>query len=479
MLVLAIVLAGCAWVLARAALMGSRQIDVQPAEAVPIDAAQLANELAGALRYRTVSYDDPDRTELSAFIGLHKYLEVTYPRAHEALQREIINEHHLLFKWPGNDPSLAPVLLLGHLDVVPVAPRSRANWTHPPFGGQIADGFIWGRGALDNKSTVMGLLAATEHLLTSGFQPRRTLYFAFGADEEVGGDRGAAHIADRLRRRGVKLEFVLDEGGAITGGIVPGVQGPVALVGIAEKGYLTVELSVHQPGGHSSLPPAATAIGILSRAIARLEARPMPARLTPPVRSMLDYLGPELAFAHRVLVANTRLFERWIIRYLAGTPAGNASVRTTLAATVIDGGIKENVLPNDARALINCRILPETTPEDVLAHIQRAVEDPRVSIRPRGMRQPPSEVSDAGSPAFSRIHRAIRQVFPDVPVAPYLVAGTTDSRHYAAQAKNVYRFWPLTLAAEDLDRLHGIDERIAVDDFARAVRFYVTLMRQL
>jgi carboxypeptidase PM20D1 len=248
-----------------------------------------AGRLAGSLRIQTISSEDPAAFDPRTFSALHRYLQTAFPRVHARLARETVGTHSLLYTWPGSDASLNPILLIGHLDVVPVEPGTQKQWQHDPFGGRIADGFIWGRGAIDNKSAVVGTLEAVEMLLAEDFRPVRTVYLAYGHDEEVGGAAGARQIAALLKARGVELETVLDEGGVIGDGILPGIAEPVALVGIAEKGFVTIELSTRMAGGHSSLPPRQSAVGILSAAVARLEANPMAARLegpdTPTIRA--------------------------------------------------------------------------------------------------------------------------------------------------------------------------------------------------
>src|SRR5512134_1626931 len=231
---------------------------VQPAPEVAIPSGA-SERLAGSLRIRTISSDDPAAFDADAFGTLHAYLHSAFPRVHTQLRRETVQTYSLLYTWQGSDPSLKPILLMGHLDVVPVEPGTEEAWQEAPFGGRIVDGFVWGRGAIDNKSAVVGTLEAVDMLLGEGFRPARTVHLAYGHDEEVGGTRGAREVAALLERRGVELELVLDEGGVIADGILPGLSGPVALVGIAEKGFVSVELSARVAGGHSSLPPPRSA----------------------------------------------------------------------------------------------------------------------------------------------------------------------------------------------------------------------------
>jgi carboxypeptidase PM20D1 len=316
-----------------------------------------------------------------------------------------------------------------------------------------------------------------EGLLASGFRPRRTIYLAFGHDEEVGGREGAAKIAALLAARGVRAELSLDEGLAIIEEMLPGVPAPVALVGIAEKGYLTVELSVASEGGHSSMPPPHTAVGILSAAVARLEANQLPTSLDGPARRLFEWLGPEMPLGERVAFANLWLFAPLVRARLAALPVTNALVRTTTAPTMLEGSIKENVLPIRARAVVNFRIRPGESIASVVEHVRDAVADDRVTVTPDvAGGSEPSAVSSVDSPGFALVHRTIREVFPTALVAPSLVTAATDSKHYAGVVEDSYRFVPLWLRGEDRARFHGTDERIGVENFAQIVRFYARLI---
>ena len=436
-----------------------------------------AERLAGSIRIPTISHASTDASDADAFAAFHAYLEDAFPRAHGELRREVVAEHSLLYTWPGSNSSLRPILLMGHMDVVPVEERTRGEWREDPFGGRIADGFVWGRGAIDNKSAVVGTLEAVELLLSEGFRPARTIYLAYGHDEEVGGTRGARAIAELLRRRGVRLEMVLDEGGVIGDGLLPGVESAVALVGIAEKGFLSLELSTRAPGGHSSLPPRESAIGILGAAVARLERHPMPAKLEGATSQMFDRVAPLFPPAQRIALANLWLTRPLVLRSLTGSPATNAMVRTTAATTIFEAGTKDNVLPSRARAVVNFRILPGDSIAGVEEHVRRVIDDPRVEVGHAGaFTAEPSTVSRTGSQAYRRLEQAIRSVAPEVTVAPYLVVVATDARYYADLADDVYRFLPVRLEPRDLERMHGIDERIAIRDYERAVRIYRQLI---
>jgi len=463
--------------LANTATYHTRQIPSEPAPAIALDTAAAAERLARALRFRTISFGGASGVDTTPFHDFQLYLQRTFPRLHAALTRERVGALSLLYRWAGSDTTLAPILLLAHQDVVPVEPGTEARWTEPPFGGSISDGYVWGRGALDDKDNLLGMLEAVEALVGQNFRPQRSVYLAFGADEEVGGT-GAKAIAALLASRGIHPAFIVDEGGAIMRGLVRGVRGPVALVGIAEKGYISVELTVHAPGGHSSMPPAETAVGILSAAIQRLERHPMPAAIRGATAQMLDYVGPELAFPERLVVANRWLFGGLIAGRLGATPEGNAMLRTTTAPTMLQAGVKDNVLPSSAHGVVNFRILPGDTPDLVLAHVRATIRDPRVNVRRyESFLSQPSPVSDVGSPNFRLLERTIRQVAPDAIVVPWLVVGGTDARQYTGLTPDVYRFSAAGMGPGDLERVHGTNERLAVASYAQVVTFYLLLVR--
>jgi carboxypeptidase PM20D1 len=448
-------------------------VERAPEVAIPAGAAE---RLAGSIRIPTISHEDPAAFDPKAFQALHAYLRAEFPRVHSQLRRETVGTHSLLYTWPGSDPSLKALLLMGHLDVVPVEPGTEEKWQEKPFSGQIADGFIWGRGAIDNKFTVLGTLEAVEMLLGEGFRPRRGVYLAYGHDEEVGGRRGAREVAALLKRRGVELEMVLDEGGVIGDGLLPGIAKPTALLGIAEKGFLSIALSTRGVGGHSSIPPRQSTIGILSAAIARLEENPMPARLEEPTRQLFERIGPQYPFAQRAVFANLWITRPLVLRKLEQSPTTNAMVRTTTAVTIFQAGTKENVLPSQARAVVNFRILPGDSVAGVIEHVRRVINDRRVEARPVGFSAEPSAISSVDSESFRTLKRTIRSVLPESIVAPYLVVVVTDARYFGALSRNVFRFMPVRLTPGDLQRMHGTNERVAVADYERAIRFYRQLI---
>lgn len=472
--ILLIVLGAAGLLIARGARLKSLQVAPGTPASITIDATAAANRLAGALQFATISWGDADKRDKEAFEALADYLDRSFPRVHEALTREEIAGHSLLYTWAGRNPSLSPIILTSHLDVVPVEADTEKTWTHPPFGGVVADGSVWGRGAIDDKAGVLGLLESVEALLTTGFKPMRTVYLAFGHNEEGGGDpSGAAAIAATLASRGVEKATLLDEGGIIYDK-APGVTKPVAFVGIAEKGVLSLEIVAHAAGGHASMPPAETAVGILGGALSRLERSPMPVHVTGAARAMIDTLAPEMSFGARTLAANL-----WLTKLLAPLAAGrspqlNASVRTTMAPTMISASPKENVLPSLARAIVNVRLLPGDTAAAAEAHVRDVIGDRRVDVNRRAATEA-SAVSDHKTPQFAALARSIRAIYPGVLVSPYLTIAATDAREYAAVATNIYRFEPISQPGAE-EEIHGVNEHVTIDAYKNAIRIYSTVI---
>lgn len=457
---------------------------LQPSAGTPtdrvgvLDADALAARLGEAVRFRTVAGTPEEGYDAAPFEAFHAWMQERFPATHTGLKREVVAGHSLLYTWKGLDPTLPPIVLVAHQDVVPVSDDTLGDWTHSPWSGEVRDGWIWGRGTLDDKVAVVGILEAVEALWGSGFQPTRTVHLAFGHDEEVSGT-GAMATASLLRERGVSPLFVLDEGLAVTHGIVPGLEAPAALVGLAEKGYLTVELTATGEGGHSSMPPAHTAVGVLADAVTALEADPMPIHMDGPLAHMFTWLGPEMGFGNKLVFRNLWLLGPVVASKLASGLSTNASIRTTTAVTMFDGGVKENVLPQSATAVVNFRLHPSDSREDVLKHVAR-VADPRgITVKPRaGLGGGEARVSSVESEGWRLVSGAVKTAFPDAHVAPGMSVGATDARFYAALSDSVYRFSPIRLHKDthDTGRIHGTDERVSVENYAEVVRFYAQLI---
>jgi carboxypeptidase PM20D1 len=467
--------------LVRAARLESKQPPPENPIEISVDARAAAEHLAGAIRYQTVSYEDTAKVDRRAFDGLHGYLASAYPKTHATLSREVINGSSLLYTWRGRDATLDPAVFMAHLDVVPVVPGTERQWSHAPFGGEIADGFIWGRGAGDDKSGVIAVLEAVEHLIGDRFQPSRTIYLAFGHDEEIGGEEGAQRVAEALAARGVnRYAFVIDEGGAVGKGLVPGIDRPTALVAVAEKGFVSLKLEVKGEGGHSSTPPRESVVGILARAVAKLEATPFPARLDGSAQLMFDYLGPEMSFGTKLAVANLWLLRLAVERRLLAKPESAAMLRTTTAPTMFQAGVKANVLPPDAWAVVNFRIKPGETVGSVTEHVRGIIADERVTLSRFGSAKDPSPVSEVDSAGFHALTTTIRQVLPpNVVIAPMVVPGGTDAKYYSQRSSNVFRFLPMVITSEDLHRVHGTDERLSIESLATSIKFFCQLVRNV
>lgn len=462
-------------ILGRTAMRTAKVEKVEPATPVQFDDQAVLARFSKALQFPTVSYQEAGMLDKAAFEGFHKFIAEAFPKFHAACKKEVVSDYTLLFTWPGSDPSLKPALFMGHFDVVPVA---ESNWKHPPFGGEIHDGEVWGRGSLDDKSTVMGLLESAEKLMADGFKPKRTILFEFGHDEELGGDRGAVQVAALLAQRKIALEMVLDEGMFVVEGVVPGVKAPVAIIGIAEKGYVSLELTVKAKGGHSSQPPRHTAIGILAAAIKKLEDNPMPGGLDGPAGAFFEAVSPHMDFPTKMAFSNLWLFAPLIKRELESSAETNAAIRTSTAVTMMNAGFKDNVLPQLAQGVVNFRIHPRDSVESVIDYVRETIDDPRVEIKimdkaPR----PPSKVSRTDSEPYALLSRTIRRQFPEAIVAPMIDLGGTDARHYSDISDNIYRFQPFTMNKDTLPLLHGTDERIPVKSYLKALGFLHDIMQ--
>jgi carboxypeptidase PM20D1 len=442
---------------------------------VAVDVAPAARRLSQAVQLET--WWSAQTPHDAAFEALHRLLQDSFPLAHATLQRQSFGRHALLYTWRGSDPGARPLALLAHQDVVPIAPGTLGDWQQPPFSGAIRDGFVWGRGAWDDKGNLMAMMEAVELLLRSGFKPRQTIYLAFGADEELGGNDGARRMAQWMQQSGIRLGMVLDEGLLITHGMVPGAGKPVALIGTAEKGYVTLHLTARGQPGHTSMPPARSAIGMLGEAVALIEAHPMPARLTGVSRDMLEAVAPDVPGLQGWVMSNLWLTAPLVMHELARSPSANAMLRTTGVATVFQSGERDNVLPGVATASINFRILPGDTSQDVLAHVHRLVDGLGVKVESAAEVTEPSAVTPRDSAGYALVQRTLSELHPDVVVAPGLVIGGTDSRHYAAVADAILRFTPVHARSEDLARFHGSNERISVGNYVEMIQFYERLLR--
>jgi carboxypeptidase PM20D1 len=448
------------------------KVAYQPAPEISDDAVK---HLLDAISYKTISFDDSTQFDSAAFIGFRKFLESAYPRVHQTLTREVVAGYSLLYKWEGKDTKQNPVILMAHQDVVPIEEASRSIWTVDPFAGTIKDNFIWGRGSADDKINLIAIMEGVEKLLAEKYQPQRTVYLAFGHDEETGGE-GATAIAALMKSRNIRADLVLDEGGIITREKVPGMKTPVALLGTSEKGFLSLDLSVEKNGGHSSMPEKETAIDILTNAINKLRAHPFEAGFSPSTKGFMQALGPEMPFTQKMAFANMWLFKPMVVGIYEQSAAGNAMIRTTLAPTIIHAGIKGNVIPTVAVATINLRLLPGDDSESVIGKIKTIISDERVRITPQtAFIAEPSAVTSSENFAYRKIDQTIKKSFKGVLTTPFLMIGGTDSRHYKDVSDGIIKFSPMI----DPIGFHGVDERVSLESYGITLWFYEQLLRDL
>ncbi|MCB2098555.1 MAG: M20/M25/M40 family metallo-hydrolase [Parvularculaceae bacterium] len=440
-----------------------------------VDAAAAAERLGAAIRIETVSWGDRE-IDAAAFSAFAAFLERAYPAAHAAMTRETVNGHSLLYRWKGAGDA-PPVGFIAHIDVVPVEPGSESGWTHPAFSGAVADGAIWGRGAMDNKGQLIAMMEAAERLAASGFRPSSDIYFLFGHDEEIGGRAGAGEIRKRLDAQGVHFAFTLDEGSGLGRGLIPGVATPAALIATAEKGATSLKFTAHAEGGHSSAPGADTAISLVSRAIVEASDNPFPPKIDADMAAFLVAIAPDMPFMQRLLLANLWLTKPIVAGALTKDRTTAAALRTTTAPTLIDGGVKVNVLPQTASAVINYRIHPRDSVAGVTERARRQAAKYGVEVESLGGAEP-SPQSSTSSAAYKAIAEATIAVFGPVTVAPFLTLQGTDSRHYVGAADDNYRFTPFVYEPDDLKRIHGTDERLKIDDLAYAIAWYEALIRK-
>ncbi|MGX6444410.1 M20 family peptidase [Neobacillus sp. K501] len=459
----------------RTVTIKSKQPAAKPAKITINQEAAVAN-LSKAITFKTVSYQDRSKFDLKEFDQFIAFLEETYPAVHDQLELEKVNHYALVYKWKGTDPQKNPIGLTSHYDVVPVLEGTEANWEQDPFSGAVADGKIWGRGTLDDKIGVIGILQAVEYLLNEDFKPNRDMYFMFGFDEEIGGDEGANAIVKILEDRGITFDFVLDEGGAIVEKMVPGVNQPVGVVGISEKGSATAELSIEGSGGHSSQPKDHTNIGRIASAIAKLEDTQFNADLKGPGEDLFDFVAPEMSFAMKYVFANKWIFEPIIEKILLQQPASAALIRTTIAPTIFQAGEQYNALPEKASAIINLRLMPGDSLEDVKNFIEKTIDDEKIKVTVTGTEA--SKVSSIDGWQFQAIQQAARNAYDEAVIAPYLMFAGSDAKHYDQISKSTYRFLPVQISSEDLNRMHGTNEHVSIENYLNAIKFYVEIMRE-
>lgn len=444
-----------------------------PERPVEFDREKVVSNLQTLVRCKTVSYRDSSMEDDAEFEKLIAALPALYPAVFQRCTMKRMPDRGLLFHWAGKHQE-APTVMMAHYDVVPV---EEANWEKPPFAAVLEDGVLWGRGTLDTKVTINGVLSAADHLIAAGFTPEQDIYFAFSGGEEVSGP-GAVRIVEYFQENGITPALVVDEGGAVVENVFPGVKQPCGLIGIAEKGMMDLEYRVVSDGGHASAPPTHTPVGILAQACCKVESNPFKAHIAGPAAEMFDTLGRHSTFLYRMIFANLWCFGG-LLDTLCKKSGGelNALVRTTVAFTQMQGSQASNVLPPSAAMVSNMRLNPADSMDSAMAYIQSVVGDERVTLtRLDGM--DPSPISETNCPAWDKVAKAVSGTWRGCLVSPYLMVQCSDSRHYGVLSNHVYRFSAMDLTAEERHTIHGNNERIRVETIHSAVEFYIRLMEQ-
>ena len=460
-------------VLLRTAAFKPRKEKVYPDTVVKCDEQKAISDLAAMIRCKTVSDTDETKEDFAEFEKFEALLPELFPQIYKTCELIRPSKKSLLFRWKGKDSSRCRVLM-AHYDVVSV---EESLWTKPAFEGVIEDGVLWGRGTLDTKGTLNGVMQAVEQKIKEGFVPENDVYLAFSGNEETNG-YGAPAIVVYFKEKGIRPVLVCDEGGAVVENVFPGVKEPCALVGIAEKGLCNIRFSVQGKGGHASAPPAHTAVGMLSRACAEVESKPFPVKLSKPAKEMFDILGRRSTFVYRMIFANLWLFGG-LLNKICKKSGGelNALMRTTAAFTQMSGSKGMNVLPPYAEMVANLRLMCGDTVESAKQYLEKVINDENIKIDVvYGMN--PSNISETSGEAWEKMCTAISGTWKGVIVSPYLMLACSDSRHYGEISDHVYRFSAMALSKEERASIHGNDEKIPVEKIVQTVEFYLRLISQ-
>ncbi len=429
--------------------------------------------LSKAIQIKTISHVNPADTDWSTFTAFHEMLEKEYPLVHQHLKKEHVSTASLLYYWEGKRKDLEPIALLSHMDVVPVTPGTEGDWTYPPFAGQIADGHIWGRGAMDMKHHLIAVMDSIETLLEEGYQPERSVYVCLGHNEEIvaAADTGAGDMAALLKSRGVHLDSVLDEGGILLPIHQMGIHATFATVGTTEKGYADFKITVSAKGGHSSSPPEHGAIYKLSKIVQKLEKHQFKVHFLPTTRALVENAGRHMPFGFRLILGNLWFWKPLLLAVMKRVPPTASVIRTTIAVTQAQGSPQANVLPQKASITVNCRILPGESVQSTLEHLKKVIGDDSVTIEILKCKEP-SPLSPMDSRSYTTIEKLCRQCTADSVAVPLLVMGGTDAYHYEDICENVYRFSPFVAGADLIGRTHGTNERLPVESMAGAITFF-------
>ena len=460
-------------VIARAIMFKPEKVDRSGASPVFVNGEKATHDLGEMIKCKTISHQDKTLDDESEFEKFEKLLPKLFPEVFKKCSYEKIGERGLLVKWSGKS-SQSPSVFMSHYDVVSV---EQADWEKPAFEGIVENGLLWGRGTLDTKGTLNGILQAAEALIKEGFVPKNDIYFAFGGNEEVAGD-GSWGIVQHFKSLGITPGMVLDEGGAVCSGVFPGVKGQIALVGIGEKGQMNIRYTVKGGGGHSSSPKAGGPIPRLSAACLRVEKYSFKYTLTKPAALLFDTAGRHSSFLFRILFANLWCFSPLLSVYakLSGGEF-NALVRTTIAFTQMTGSKGANVIPAHATMVSNHRIIPGETVESVTERIKKIVDDDKIEVSLINGNNP-SVISETNCEAYDRVKSAISETWQEAIVSPYLMVAGSDSRHWGEISDKVYRFSAMALSKEERGMIHGNNERIPLDTISRTVEFFIRVMRK-
>jgi len=463
-------------ILIRAYLHQPDVYEIKAKGALVLDEIKAIENLSKSIQFQTISHPDYEKFDYKEFQRFLSWLETEYFQVFKNLEKKYLGKT-LLLKWQGEVADLNPILLTGHYDVVPVRSDADSVWQESPFSGKIDADYVWGRGALDDKSGVIAILEAVNYLLKNNFSPQRTVYLSFGHDEEIGGRRGAGKVTEFLLSEGVELEWTLDEGSFLLQDIIPGINKPVAVINVAEKGSLTIQVIGKAEGGHSSMPSAKSSVGYLAEALLKLENNPVPGKLEGISLGLFDEVSRQMPFQYKILFANLWLFEPLINNFLSDSPTMNAVIRTTTAPTMLSASNRLNVLASEAVGTVNFRLHPRDNPEKIVNFVKDLISNENIEVKNLSAGTLASPVSNWETAGYRAISNSVREVYGDIIVAPGLMVGGSDSKHYAKAAKNSYRFNPFPLSAKELSGLHGIDERIKKDDFLNGIRSYIKIIQ--
>lgn len=447
--------------------------EIPEAASVTLNQEKIVRDMQALIQCKTISYLDEERIDRAEFEKFEKVLQERFPLLHKKSNLQRFGKTGLLYHLKGKEQE-KPGVLMAHYDVVPV---EEEGWEKPAFEAVIENGVMWGRGTLDTKGTVCGILEAAEQLLSEGFVPKRDMYFAFSGEEEIAGD-SCPLMVEYFKQQGIELGFVVDEGGAVVENVFPGVNRECAVVGIAEKGIMNVKLTMEGVGGHASTPPKRTLLGQLSEAVVRLEKHPFRMQWTKPVAEMFDTLGRYSTFCYRFLFANLWCF-RPILSMIFRRTGGelNAMLRTTCAVTTAQGSKALNVLPSEASIGLNLRLMGTDTVEKAQEYISKVIGNDKIQLQVL-TGDNPSGCSDTSGEAWQCLKKAIQTTWRSAIVSPYLMMACSDARHYAKVSDKVYRFSPMKLSAEERALIHGNNERIPIDTLLKTVEFYIRLLKE-